>query len=98
MTSPRVVLFIRWAPVRRSVTGYDASPVSYATTARCCWTWLGSPKAGERSIFGCGLSGILDLLAERVGPAGRVVGLEVEPANVALAREFAAEPAWRTPM
>ncbi len=41
--------------------------------------------------LGCGPSGILDLLADRVGPAGRVVGLDFEPANVALAREFAAE-------
>jgi ubiquinone/menaquinone biosynthesis C-methylase UbiE len=41
--------------------------------------------------LGCGPSGILDLLAERVGPEGRVVGLDFEPANVALAREFAAE-------
>jgi SAM-dependent methyltransferase len=40
--------------------------------------------------LGCGPSGILDLLADRVGPAGRVVGLDFEPANVALAREFAA--------
>jgi SAM-dependent methyltransferase len=41
--------------------------------------------------LGCGPSGILDLLADRVGPAGHVVGLDFEPANVALAREFAAE-------
>jgi SAM-dependent methyltransferase len=41
--------------------------------------------------LGCGPSGILDLLAERVGPAGHVVGLDYEPVNVALAREFAAE-------
>jgi len=40
--------------------------------------------------LGCGPSGVLDLLAERVGGAGRVVGLDFEPANVALAREFAA--------
>jgi SAM-dependent methyltransferase len=40
--------------------------------------------------LGCGPSGILDLLAGRVGPAGRVTGLEINPANVALAREFAA--------
>ena len=47
---------------------------------------------GWRAIdLGCGPSGILDLLADRVGPAGRVVGLDFEPANVALAREFAAE-------
>jgi SAM-dependent methyltransferase len=48
--------------------------------------------AGWRAIdLACGPSGILDLLADRVGPAGHVVGLDFEPANVALAREFAAE-------
>lgn len=46
---------------------------------------------GWRAIdLGCGPSGILDLLAERVGPAGQVAGLDAEPANVALARKFAA--------
>ena len=30
-------------------------------------------------------SGILELLAERVGPRGRVVGLEVDPVHVAMA-------------
>lgn len=39
----------------------------------------------------CGPSGILGLLAGRVGPAGRVTGLEINPGSVALAREFAAE-------
>lgn len=48
--------------------------------------------AGWRAVdLGCGPSGIVDLLAERVGSAGQVVGLDFEPANVALAREFAAE-------
>ncbi len=47
---------------------------------------------GWRAIdLGCGPSGILDLLADRVGPAGQVVGPDFEPANVALAREFAAQ-------
>jgi ubiquinone/menaquinone biosynthesis C-methylase UbiE len=47
---------------------------------------------GWRAIdLGCGPSGILDLLADRVGPAGHVVGLDFEAANVVLAREFAAE-------
>jgi hypothetical protein len=40
---------------------------------------------GWRAIdLACGPSGILDLLAGRVGPAARVVGLDFEPANVAL--------------
>jgi SAM-dependent methyltransferase len=47
---------------------------------------------GWRAIdLGCGPSGILDLLAERVGPDGHVVGLDVEPANVLLARQLVAE-------
>jgi ubiquinone/menaquinone biosynthesis C-methylase UbiE len=40
---------------------------------------------------GCGPGGILELLAERVGPRGRVVGLEVDPVHVAMARELVAE-------
>jgi SAM-dependent methyltransferase len=39
--------------------------------------------------LGCGPRGIVDLLADRVGPAGRVTGLEYNPDSVALAREFA---------
>jgi SAM-dependent methyltransferase len=46
--------------------------------------------AGSSAIdLGCGPRGIIDLLAERVGPGGRVTGLEVNPDNVALARHFA---------
>jgi SAM-dependent methyltransferase len=41
--------------------------------------------------LGCGPRGILDLLAERVGPHGSVTGLDFNPANVALARQFAVE-------
>jgi ubiquinone/menaquinone biosynthesis C-methylase UbiE len=40
--------------------------------------------------LGCGPRGILDLLAERVAPAGRVVGLDADPAHTAMAAEFAA--------
>ena len=41
--------------------------------------------------LGCGPSGIIELLAARVGPTGRVVGLDFNPDNVALAREFVRE-------
>jgi ubiquinone/menaquinone biosynthesis C-methylase UbiE len=41
--------------------------------------------------LGCGPSGIIGVLAGRVGSAGQVTGLEINPANVTLAREFAAE-------
>ena len=47
---------------------------------------------GQSAIdVGCGPRGILELLAERVGPRGRVVGLEVDPVHVATARELVAE-------
>ena len=41
--------------------------------------------------LGCGPSGIIDLLAGRVGPEGHLTGLDVNPANVALARDFTDE-------
>lgn len=41
--------------------------------------------------LGCGPAGVLDLLSERVGPTGHVMGLDFNPANVALAREFVGE-------
>jgi ubiquinone/menaquinone biosynthesis C-methylase UbiE len=48
-------------------------------------------RAGQAAIdLGCGPQGILDLLAERVGPAGQVVGLDADSAHTAMAAEFAA--------
>jgi ubiquinone/menaquinone biosynthesis C-methylase UbiE len=48
-------------------------------------------RPGQAVIdLGCGPRGILDLLAERVAPAGRVVGLDADPAHTAMAAEFAA--------
>lgn len=49
-------------------------------------------RPGDSAIdLGCGPRGIVDLLAERVGPAGHVTGLDADPVHVAMAREFAAE-------
>jgi len=49
-------------------------------------------RPGQSAIdLGCGPRGILDLLAERVSPGGRVVGLDADPAHAAMAAEFAAE-------
>jgi SAM-dependent methyltransferase len=48
-------------------------------------------RPGQSAIdLGCGPRGILDLLAGWVGPAGRVVGLDSDPAHAAMAAEFAA--------
>jgi len=46
---------------------------------------------GQSAIdLGCGPRGILDMLAERVAPAGRVVSLDADPVHTAMAAEFAA--------
>jgi SAM-dependent methyltransferase len=52
---------------------------------------VGIAAGGSAIDVGCGPEGILGLLAERVGPAGQVTGLEINPASVAQARRFAAE-------
>ena len=49
-------------------------------------------RPGRAAIdLGCGPSGIIELLAERVSPGGRVVGLDADSAHVAMAREFACQ-------
>ncbi len=46
-------------------------------------------RPGQSALdLGCGPLGILDLLSDRVGPGGRVVGVDIDPANLALARSF----------
>jgi ubiquinone/menaquinone biosynthesis C-methylase UbiE len=46
-------------------------------------------RAGQSAIdLGCGPRGILDLLAARTSPGGRVVGLDANPAHTAMAAEF----------
>ena len=47
---------------------------------------------GQSAIdVGCGPSGILELLSERVSPGGHVMGLDADPEHAAMARQFAAE-------
>ena len=49
-------------------------------------------RPGWRALdVGCGPLGVLDLLAERVGPGGEVVGVDQEEQTLAMARDFAAE-------
>jgi ubiquinone/menaquinone biosynthesis C-methylase UbiE len=48
-------------------------------------------RPGQSAIdLGCGPRGILDLLAGRVSPGGRVVGVDADPALITMAAEFAA--------
>jgi SAM-dependent methyltransferase len=47
-------------------------------------------QPGQAALdLGCGPRGILDLLADAVGPGGRVVGLDADLAHVAAARQYA---------
>ena len=49
------------------------------------------PRPGQSVIdLGCGPRGVLDLLAGRVSPGGRVVGVDADPALTAMAVAFAA--------
>src|ERR1700735_2206067 len=46
-------------------------------------------KPGQSAIdLGCGPRGIIDLLSAAVGPGGRAVGLDADPAHVAMARQY----------
>ena len=48
-------------------------------------------RPGQAAVdLGCGPAGILDLLAAAVGPDGLVVGVDSDPAHVAVARSLAA--------
>ena len=47
-------------------------------------------RPGQRVIdLGCGPAGIIELLCDRVGPTGQVVGLDVDPVVLSRARELA---------
>jgi SAM-dependent methyltransferase len=48
---------------------------------------VGLRPGGEALDVGCGPLGVLDLLAERVGPTGRVVGVDREERYLAIARQ-----------
>jgi SAM-dependent methyltransferase len=51
-------------------------------------------RSGDSAIdLGCGPRGTIELLYERVSPGGRVVGLDSDPAHVAMARQLVAERA-----
>ena len=48
-------------------------------------------RPGHSAIdLGCGPRGILELLAERVSPGGRVIGVDAEPAHVSMAAQLVA--------
>ncbi len=66
-----------------------------AQEARALFDQIGL-SAGTRVVeIGCGPQGCLDLLSERVGPSGRVIGVERSEDAVGLARQLVAERGLR---
>jgi ubiquinone/menaquinone biosynthesis C-methylase UbiE len=50
------------------------------------------PRPGQSAIdLGCGPRGVLAMLARRVAPSGRVVGVDADPAHVAMATQHIGE-------
>jgi ubiquinone/menaquinone biosynthesis C-methylase UbiE len=54
---------------------------------------LGTTEGWHCLDLGCGAMGILGPLARRVGPSGRVVGVDIDPVQLRGARAFVAENA-----
>jgi arsenite methyltransferase len=71
---------------RRHAIGYDASARRTMDIRRRAIAWL-ELAPGERVLdVACGTGLSFELLARAVGPAGRVLGVEVSPDMLALAR------------
>jgi arsenite methyltransferase len=71
---------------RRHASGYDASARRTMDIRRRAVAWL-ELAPGDRVLdVACGTGLSFDLLARGVGPGGRVVGVEVSPEMLALAR------------
>ena len=61
-----------------------------AEESRALFNQIGLQPGARAIDIGCGPQGSLELLAERVGPKGTVVGLERNESTAQLARRFAA--------
>src|SRR5262249_694782 len=62
-----------------------------AEESRALFNQIGLQPGARAIDIGCGPQGSLELLAERVGPKGTVVGLERNESTAQLARRFAAD-------
>ncbi|MGE0310468.1 MAG: class I SAM-dependent methyltransferase [Lautropia sp.] len=80
---------------RRRAAGYDATcgPTSRIRVAAVDRLAL---VPGDRVLdVGCGTGMSFELLRDRVGPTGRVVGVDQSPEMIALARQRVASARWR---
>lgn len=83
--------YSRWARLYDAVA--DRSPVARLRTA--VTDALAPPRGGTAVDLGCGTGATLPYLAERVGPAGRVVGVDASRGMLAAARRRARREGWR---
>jgi ubiquinone/menaquinone biosynthesis C-methylase UbiE len=85
---PNVVYSLGTSAGETSRLQRQAEEFRAANTALLDRTPLG---AGDVAIdLGCGPRGILDLLSDRVGLSGRVIGVDADPTHIAMAAEMVA--------
>src|SRR5450756_455362 len=60
---------------------------------------LANPRPGERVLdIACGTGVLTRLVAKSIGPNGRVVGLDLSPEMLAVARNIAPDPSGAAPI
>lgn len=69
----------------------EAQGVSFAPDARIMLELIGVQPGSACLDLGCGPRGITDVMSERVGPGGRVVGLDKDEVSLAYAKAHAAD-------
>lgn len=79
---------------RRHARGYDASAARTMALRRRAVALLSLQPGGVVLDVACGTGLSLPLLREAVGPAGRVIGVEVSPEMIAQARSRVARAGW----
>lgn len=79
---------------RRHAVGYDASAQRTMPLRRRVIALLGLAPGDTVLDVACGTGLSLPLLREAVGPSGRVIGIEVSPEMIALARDRVAAAGW----
>jgi ubiquinone/menaquinone biosynthesis C-methylase UbiE len=68
----------------------EAQGITFAPDARTMLDRIGVAPGWTCLDLGCGPRGITDIMSERVGPAGRVVGLDKDDASLTYAKAHAA--------
>ncbi|MDP6341893.1 MAG: methyltransferase domain-containing protein [Alphaproteobacteria bacterium] len=85
MSAPEYILKSNREEVRR----LRAQAEALAAEAAVMLERIGIGAGWRCAELGCGAGGIMDLLSRRVGPAGKVVGVDLEAGNLAAARLWA---------